>query len=472
MNLICVMMDTLRTDHVGAYKDGNAKARSPNMDRFAEQSLLFENAYVGSFPTLPCRRDLFTGRWGHPFNTWDRMERDLPTIAETFRKAGYTTGLVYDTPMFMTEGNNLDRGFGSIEWIRGQGGEPWIADDLIDIPLPAAEHKVKAPGLRRYLTNQSRRRWESDYLVARTMTEAVHWLERNYTRDHFILWVDSWDPHEPWDPPQHYVDQYDPGYEGDKILYPCYGFSDFMSDAELNHVKALYAAEVTMVDRWLGYLLDTVDVLGLNEDTMVVLMSDHGHYFGDHGLQGKPWGDFGQLYEEMTHQPLIIRHPDCKRPGKSTSAMVQPCDLFPTVVELAGLKAPQGIQGTSYADVITGSNDSHRDLVISGRNLNDNWGTVPATISDGTWSLIYWPNKDLAYKHKPPRQETYPCTGMSERRVDELFYLPDDPGQQNNVLDANLDEAKRLHQALLDLIAETDVDPDIAVTYKSVPGQE
>tara|TARA_A100001037_G_scaffold298053_2_gene321048 strand:- start:873 stop:1331 length:459 start_codon:yes stop_codon:yes gene_type:complete len=152
--------------------------------------------------------------------------------------------------------------------------------------------------------------------------------------------------------------------------------------------------------------------------------------------------------------------------------MVQPCDLFPTVVELAGLKAPQGIQGTSYADVITGSNDSHRDLVISGRNLNDNWGTVPATISDGTWSLIYWPNKDLAYKHKPPRQETYPCTGMSERRVDELFYLPDDPGQQNNVLDANLDEAKRLHQALLDLIAETDVDPDIAVTYKSVPGQE
>lgn len=387
MNLICVMMDTLRTDYVGAYEGGKAKAHTPNMDRFAEQALRFDNAYVGSFPTLPCRRDLFTGRWGHPFNTWDELERDLPTLATTFRKDGYTTGLIFDTPMFMTQGYHLDRGFGSIEWIRGQGGEPWISDALIDIPLPAAEHKVKAAGLRRYLANQSRRRFESDYLVARTMTEAVHWLERNYTRDKFVLWVDSWDPHEPWDPPQYYVDRYDPGYEGDEIIYPCYGFSDFMTDAELNHVKALYAAEVTLVDRWLGYLLDTVDLLGLNEDTMVVLMSDHGHYFGDHGLQGKPWADFGQLYEEMTHQPLLIRHPDGKA-GASTPAMVQPCDLFPTVCDLAGLKQPDGLQGRSYADVITGSSDAHRDVVISGRNLDDNWGTVPATVSDGTWSLV------------------------------------------------------------------------------------
>jgi arylsulfatase A-like enzyme len=470
MNLIVVMMDTLRTDYVGAYANGEAKARTPNMDKFAEQALRFDNSYVGSFPTLPCRRDLFTGRWGHPFNTWDEMERDLPTLAETFRKEGYTTGLVFDTPMFMTQGYYLDRGFGSIEWVRGQGGEPWISDGLIDIQLPAAEHKVKAAGLRRYLANQSRRRFESDYLVARTMTESVHWLERNYTRDNFILWVDSWDPHEPWDPPQYYVDQYDPGYEGDEIIYPCYGLSDYMSDSELNHVKALYAAEVTMVDRWLGHMLDTVDHLGLNDNTMVVLMSDHGHYFGDHGLQGKPWADFGQLYEEMTHQPLLVRHPDCKRPGQSTGAMVQPCDLFPTVCDLAGLKQPGGLQGISYAGVIAGGDDSHRDLVISGRNLDDNWGTVPATVSDGIWSLVYWPNKDFAYKGIPPRQETYPCTGMPERRVDELFYLPDDPAQAKNVIGQHPEEAKRLHQALLDLIGDTDVDPNIASTYAPLPG--
>ena len=68
----------------------------PNMDRFASEAVVFDNAYAGSFPTLPCRRDLFTGRWGHPFNTWNRMERDPPTLAGRLRADGYTTGLVFD----------------------------------------------------------------------------------------------------------------------------------------------------------------------------------------------------------------------------------------------------------------------------------------------------------------------------------------------------------------------------------------
>ncbi|MDP6039853.1 MAG: sulfatase-like hydrolase/transferase, partial [Candidatus Latescibacteria bacterium] len=125
MNVICVMLDSLRADHV--YGD---RAKTPHMDRIASESTVFSKAYSGSFPTLPCRRDLFTGRWGQPFNTWDELERDLPTMAESFRRAGHTTGLIFDTPMFMTQGNFLDRGFGSIEWIRGQGGEPWISDEL------------------------------------------------------------------------------------------------------------------------------------------------------------------------------------------------------------------------------------------------------------------------------------------------------------------------------------------------------
>ena len=185
MNLIVIMLDSLRTDYVGAYMKGQAKARTPNMDRFAREAVVFDKAYAGSFPTLPCRRDLFTGRWGHPFNTWDRMERDVPTLAGRLRAEGYTTGLVYDTPMFMTEGNNLDRGFGSIEWIRGQGGEPWISDGFIDVPWPGGEDKVK-PGVQRYLANMSRRLFETDYLGPQVMQKAVHWLERNYTRENFL----------------------------------------------------------------------------------------------------------------------------------------------------------------------------------------------------------------------------------------------------------------------------------------------
>ena len=75
-----------------------ARTKTPNMDRFASEAVVFDKAYAGSFPTLPCRRDLFTGRWGHPFNTWDEMERDIPTLAARLRAEGNITGLVFDTP--------------------------------------------------------------------------------------------------------------------------------------------------------------------------------------------------------------------------------------------------------------------------------------------------------------------------------------------------------------------------------------
>ena len=469
MNIICVMLDSLRTDHVGAYGD---RARTPNMDRIARESLVFSKAYSGSFPTLPCRRDLFTGRWGHPFNTWDKMEGNLPTMAERFRRAGYTTGLIFDTPMFMTQGNFLDRGFGSISWIRGQGGEPWISDELEEIAWPASEDKVKS-GVMRYLANQRGRLFESDYLGPRVFTEAMHWLERNYVKDGFFLWIDSWDPHEPWDPPQYYVDMYDPGYEGDELIYPCYGFSNYMTDEELNHVRALYAAEVTMTDRWLGMLWDTIGVLGLKENTIFVLMADHGHYFGDHGLQGKPWGDWGQLYDPMIHIPFMVYHPDGMMAGKQVDSLVQPVDVFPTLCDLAGLDVPNGVQGKAFADVLQGKTVMHRDFAISGRNLNDSWGTVPATITDGTWTLVYWPNKDLKYKGpKQIRIERYDCRNMPERRVDELFYMPEDPGQENNVIADHPEEARRLHDALRQLIEDTETDPEIAKTYLPAPGDQ
>ena len=95
---------------------------------------------------------------------------------------------------------------------------------------------------------------------------------------------------------------------------------------------------------------------------------------------------------------------------------------------------------------------------------------MPATITDGEWSLVYWPNKDLHYKCPPVRTEAYANIGMPERRVEELFYLPDDPDQQKNVLAEHPEEAKRLHAALLQLIAESGVDAELAATYQRPPG--
>ena len=128
-----------------------------------------------------------------------------------------------------------------------------------------------------------------------------------------------------------------------------------------------------------------------------------------------------------------------------------------------------GIQGESFAKVVRGETDTHRSYAITGRNLNDHWGTVPATVTDGIWSLVYWPNKDLAYQGPPVREETYPMTGMPERRRDELFYLPEDPDQERNLLGEHPDQAQRLHSILLELIESTDTDHAIAETYGNAP---
>ena len=135
-------------------------------------------------PSRRCRtrRDLFTGRWGHPLTTWDRMERDVPTLAGRLQAEGYTTGLVYDAPMFMTEGNNLDRGFGSIEWIRGQGRRA-VDQRRFYRRAPGPVERTRSNRAYATIANMSRRLFETDYLGSAGRAESrLHWLRLPTTR--------------------------------------------------------------------------------------------------------------------------------------------------------------------------------------------------------------------------------------------------------------------------------------------------
>lgn len=131
----------------------------------------------------------------------------------------------------------------------------------------------------------------------------------------FFLYIDFFDPHEPWDPPRRYIDLYDAGYSGEEVTYPLYGPCDYLTKDELEHCRAMYAGEATLVDNWIGRVLEKVDSLGLYEDTAIIFTSDHGFYLGEHGLIGKSIiiGDFygsAPMYEEVAHIPLFIRLPD------------------------------------------------------------------------------------------------------------------------------------------------------------------
>lgn len=449
-NFITIICDTLRYDHVGFH--GNTWIQTPNIDAFAAQSLVFDKAYAGGFPTLLNRAELFTGRYMYTTMRWENLPEGEVVTAQVMNDAGYTTGLVFDTPHFKDHGFTLDRSFKTWQWIRGQEADRYRANPLHPtLPADPSKFRHGAEAVEQYLRNMAERVNESDYLVARTMQAAIEWLRRNYDENAFWLHVDAFDPHEPWDPPQSYVDLYNPDYAGEEVIYPAYAPPDYLTDDELEHVRALYAAEITMVDHWLGILLDEIDTLGLTDHTIVILTSDHGILLGEHNRVGKAWDHEGHyecypLYEELTHIPLMIRVPD-KTPRR-IEALAQPADLMPTILEIAGAIDPGTMQGVSLAPVVDGEQGTARTVAVSSRSLRTSRSIRPRiTVTDGQWTLIHG----------------------ADHADSELYYLPDDPQQQTNLIVSQCNVARNLHAHLISFLESTGVEETSIAPWRASP---
>src|SRR5438034_1038375 len=313
-----IVADTFRRDHLGAY--GNSTIRTPHLDRLAASSIVFDQHRISSFPTMPARADFLTGRFSFTFMGWEPLPPELDTLPAMLSRAGYLTMGVVDTPFFIRDGYGYDRGFDDFIWVRGQG------DDT------RPEERADARALWRT---------ERDRLVARTMTAADSWLERHHDKP-FFLYVDTWDPHEPWDPPDYYSKLYQPDFQG-PALYPAYAkWKDAgLTRDQVDTAHAAYCGKVTMVDRWIGMLLNKLEVLGIADNTIVVFTSDHGHYFGEHEYFGKAewihdpdavlsadadvptWFSkswlltigWSPLYQELYRVPFLLRVPGVK-PGR------------------------------------------------------------------------------------------------------------------------------------------------------------
>jgi arylsulfatase A-like enzyme len=301
---------------------------------------------------------------------------------------------------------------------------------------------------------------ESDHFAARTMAESAKWLEKNWKHDKFFLYVDTFDPHEPWDPPRKYVDFYDPGYSGEEVTYPAYGPCDYLTSAELKHVRALYAGEATMVDHWVGYLLRKVKKLGLWDKTAIIFTTDHGFYHGEHGLIGKSIitetaHGLAPLYSEVAHIPLMIKVPGVKPHRRD--ALAQPPDLAPTILEIAGAKTPSAMQGKSLIPILDGETRTLRDIAVSSPSIIH--GPVAGqriSVVNKDWYFVYCGQVDEALKNLPPEQETKIVDGfrrlqriMGESPRNELYCIRESPNQQRNVYKENKAVAETLHGKLV-----------------------
>ena len=442
MNVVMIMNDTLRYDHVGA--NGNDWIHTPNLDRFAAESAVFDRHYLASFPTIPNRHELMKGRVGAPFQKWGPLDWDALTLPEVLRDNGFVTMLINDTPHLMNYGYGFDRPFHAWQMIRGNEVDR-VRTDYFEHVEYAIDDKVQDSARMSLYHRQTKdRRTEADWFAPQVMQAASDWLERNAGHDNFFLWVDSFDPHEPWDPPQHYVDLYDPGYEGVVPVWPRFGDpADLYTEAEMKHIRALFAGEITMADRHIGRVLDTIDRLGLRENTLVVIMSDHGFGLGEHDYLGKK-----PQYPETNHTMLMVRHPDGIGAGRRIPAIAQHPDFTPSLLDMLGidLVAEMEIQGKSWFPVLKGDKRTHRSAAISGtfptyvppdsefrRFIGPKGGWTGITAVNRDWWLIDNPDPELR----------------------SLYDLNADPGCLHNVLADNPDVYHKLHGEILTHIRTT-----------------
>ena len=387
-NIILLITDTFRYDNLA----GRARrpVRTPELDRFAaERATAIEGFYNGSFPTIPHRTDVASGVLGWPHHGWQPIDVSGPNhVAEILRRAGYVSQLICDCPHLFN--SRFQHAFDAAFQHRGQEADRPLL--RMNDPIPAAMErgKTRVLPLFREHTLVDVHRWvnrdsqcEEEMFPAKTGGTVVRWLEENYKANPFFLWVDFFDPHEPWDAPEYLVRRYDADYDGPPMLHPNYGPASAYTAAELRNLWAHYAAESELVDRWIGRVLQKVDDLQLWDDTIVVVTSDHGTSLGEHARTGKSnihEADprYWPIYPEVGHVPFLVAGGDVPR-GKSLPLLAQPVDILPTLAELAGapIEPRQPLDGASFAGAVLDGRPHHRDHVVSGCCLHAKDGRPP-----------------------------------------------------------------------------------------------
>jgi arylsulfatase A-like enzyme len=425
MNVIVIVLDSLRQDHVSLYHKGTGPfpdvlaCRTPNLDRFAQDCIVFHNVYPEGLPTMPVRLALMTGQWTLPFRRWEPLRETDVTIAQILGARGYVCGMVSDTYHYRAPGMNYHRGFHAYRWIRGQEYDPYFSSPprrKVDDYVNSHFDELWRGRVAQFLANTDDFTEEAQWFSAQLVGESIAWLRENRVHDKVFLWMDSFDPHEPWDPPARWDTYTDPQYRGPRIILPMGGpMATWATPEEVRLLRGLYAGEAAFVDHCLGRLFEAFGEMGYLDDSLIVITNDHGHPLGDHGkfLKG---GD--RMHGELLKCPFMVRLPGGRNGGRETKALAQFHDVLPTILDVLGMgNDTLAMHGRSLRPVLEGDTDSHREAVIVGYHE-----AQERCVRDGTWSYVRRP----------------------EGEPDELYNLVGDPRETRNLVDEHPEEARRL----------------------------
>jgi arylsulfatase len=469
-NILLIVCDELRADALGCM--GNRIVQTPNIDRLAHQGVLFSQCMVTQPTCTPSRASILTGLYPSALRSrmvGCRTPDDARFAPRMFGAQGYRTasiGKIHLVPQRAepeaiadtvgADGQPDYYGFREIDLVNGHGDHcfgplysAWLSQQVPDFRERIARPRQYTPGMKDCYTYELPAEAHSSNYIGR---RAVEFLQEASDQP-FLLHVSFPDPHHPFTVPEPYASQYPPGempppippvtesvdapplhldayfarnlrFAGagsDRIIgtppheYFKYGVRDWQ------RVKSLYYGMISLIDESVGRILAALSDTGLERHTLVVFVSDHGDYLGDHGLLGK-----GLPYDSALRTPLIFRGPGIQA-GRRIDSMASALDIAPTLLELAGIEECEGVQGSSLAGVLRGLAAPTRQAALT-ENDDD---FVPArmrTLTTADWRLTYYCGEDFGelYDRRNDPQELvnlWNDKGYASRKAELLAML-------------------------------------------------
>jgi arylsulfatase A-like enzyme len=480
LNVLCFVTDQHRADHLGC--SGNNEVQTPNIDRIAEEGVVFTRSFVANPVCMPNRATMFTGRYPKAHGLRENglvLSETEPILPGILRAEGYQTasfGKIHLSPF------QMKKEFAEGKYDMLESHDYWDENDDLELPFRGFEHVYYVGGHVDYTFGHYKHWLEEEHpgmhekmdidhallppTGARTswklsIPEELHYntkiadetIEFLKTCDHdrpFFVWCSFPDPHFPFAAPRPYCDQYDADEitfsparrEGELDLLPPYfrdsyeGKGEFgvwlgdvcnIADEHYREMLAHTYGMISMVDRNIGRVMRALEELALAERTIVVFMSDHGELLGDHWLIYK--GPF--LFDGLVRVPTVWRLPEGGDAGRKNAGPISTVDFCPTILDLLDIPAHDGVQGVSYKQVLRGEKQEIRDSVYVEFDTTLYHQRL-RQLRTTDWAITYHPGKDYG----------------------TLFHLRDDPDELYNLWD-DADYQKVKGELLVELLEET-----------------
>lgn len=431
MNIVVIMLDSQRADYLGC--GGNRIVKTSNIDKIASEGIFFEQATAEYPITIPSRTAFVSGNYTFPNRPWCPLRSYDMHIAEVLQKKGFQTAAFSDSPF---SGEDMARGFQKFVWFPEGKCHQSISEKKYGFPScyypPGISEKEK-----NFYPNTMNNRFYALEKYGKACPEllfdkSIEWLETE-AREPFFLWIDTFEPHEPWCPSAPYDTLYQEKRSERYIPFPVGPSSSWMTEKDKEHVLALYMGDVTHTDEMVGNVVKKLEEKQILDDTLFFIISDHGEPFGEHGTIRK----YGvPVYEELARIVFIIRKPDLIKPGIHSKALVQNVDFAPTILDLLDVEQP----GRKGEHTFMGKGVGK---TLDGKSLVPIFKGETSEVRESAFCGGFCLRGSI-------RKDRYKFIDNQGEKPNELFDMENDPYEKKNLTEDKKDLVRKLHRELWD----------------------